>query len=66
MKKTIILVKYGMISEIAAALKISTRTVRRALKGNTTVQKYNLIRKYTLENGGVEVQMPDDYPDKNK
>ena len=56
MEKTIILVKYGEITEIARIFNISTRTVRRALAGNTSVRDYHKIRKYALDKGAIEVQ----------
>lgn len=59
MKKTIILVRYGMIAEIAATLNISTRSVRRALNGNKSVREYEKIRKCALEKGGLAAEIVD-------
>ena len=59
MKETIIFVKYGMTTKIAEVFGVSTRTVRRALKGNRSVKEYKNIRSYALNNGGFEAVIKD-------
>ncbi len=50
-----ILVRYGEQRAIAQILEVSDRTVRKALRGDSSVMQACKIRRIALERGGVEL-----------
>ena len=55
MKETRIVTEYGTISKIAKIFRVSTLTVRKALRGDVSVRNYAKIRKCAIENGAKEM-----------
>jgi predicted transcriptional regulator len=60
MKETIVIAKWGTITEVADIFGISPQTVRKALNGDTTVKEYSKVRKCALEKGGVQMREVED------
>jgi hypothetical protein len=56
MKETRIILEYGKIAEISRITENSVVTVRKALRGDKSVQDYSKIRKCALEKGGVQMR----------
>ena len=55
--ETIIIVQYGEIKQLAKIFFISIQSVRKILRGDTSVRKYKQVRKAAIERGGKEVQL---------
>lgn len=55
-KQTIIIADHGEITKIAAIFGKAAPTIRRALRGITTVDKYDKIRKCAIERGAIEMK----------
>lgn len=53
-KLTKIFTEHGLKSKIARDLNVNRRTVLTALDGRYATKKALKIRKYALENGGIE------------
>lgn len=51
-----IVTAHGEINEIARIFNKSLPTIRKALRGDTTVEGYEKIRKCALERGAIEMQ----------
>jgi len=56
MKNTTILLRYGQHGKLAKVFRTSRVTVRAALSGSCDSELCRRIRRYALQNGGVEVQ----------
>lgn len=52
----LIIVKSGIISQIAKEHKVDRHTVAKALKGDSSVLKCELLRAVALQKGGIEYQ----------
>lgn len=56
MEKTRIIVSHGEMKKIAEIFGKSFPTIRKALRGDMTVQDCAKIRKCAVERGGIEVR----------
>jgi len=58
MEKARIIVSYGEMKKIAEIFCKSFPTIRRALRGDISVQDCDKIRKCAIERGGLEINEP--------
>lgn len=56
MCETLIVVKKGVISRIEKEHDVDRHTVSKALRGDKSVIKYNLLRAVAIQHGGIEYQ----------
>lgn len=57
MEKTRIIVPHGKIKEIAKLFGLNPLTIRKALRGDESVKKFEKIRKVAREMGGIELKV---------
>lgn len=56
LKKTRIITEHGEIKRIAKIFGLCQLTVRKALRGDSSVREYSKIRKFAIDRGATEVQ----------
>ncbi len=57
MEKTRIIVPHGKIKKIAELFGLNPLTIRKALRGDESVKKFEKIRKVAREMGGIELKV---------